>query len=79
VFADGSTGLGWRAAKGRQAVNMDEVRAGYAALWDDYIAENPELIDILRAASGLSDVFGRPGSACQATELWRIRNSMKES
>lgn len=73
VFEDGSTGLGWRAAKGRRAVNMAEVRALYATLWDEYMAENPELLPVILDASGLSDRFGTPGNACQATELWRIR------
>lgn len=77
VFADGSTGLSWREAKGKRAVNMDEVREIYSRLWDEYIKENPALLSVIRAATGLSDVFGQSGSACQATELWRIRN--KES
>jgi hypothetical protein len=42
-------------------------------LWDQYIAENPELLEVLKAATGVSDVFGKAGSVCQATELWRIR------
>lgn len=73
VFADGSTGLSPKDAKGRQAVNMDDVRAYYGQLWDTYIREHPELLAVLREASGLSDMFGQPGRACQATELWRIR------
>jgi len=74
VFEDGSTGLGWRAAKGKVAVNMKEAHERYSALWDQYIDERPELLAVLKAASGLSDMFGQPGHACQATELWRIRN-----
>lgn len=73
-FADGSTGLTWRQAKGRTPVNADECRALYSRLWDEYIAEHPELMSVLRAASGLSDIFGQRGRCCQATELWRIRN-----
>ena len=73
VFDDGSTGLGWREAKGRRPVNADAVRALYSALWDEYVAENPGLLDVVRAASGLQDMFGQPGHACQASELWRIR------
>lgn len=73
VFEDGSTVLTWRAAKGRRAVNGDEVRALYGRLWDEYIAENPDVLPVLTSASGLSDVFGQAGHACQATELWRIR------
>ncbi|EHP94754.1 hypothetical protein [Methylorubrum extorquens] len=73
VFEDGSTGLGWRDAKGKRAVNMPEVRRLYSNLWDAYIEENPELLAIIQVQSGLSDVFGQQGNACQATELWRIR------
>lgn len=72
-FADGRTGLGWREAKGRQAVNAEECAALYSALWNQYIVEHPELLDVLLAATGLSDVFGQKGHVCQATELWRIR------
>ena len=73
VFADGSSGLSWREAKGRQPVNPDEVRTLYSKLWDEYIAENPALLDVIVSASGLSDIFGQTGHACQATELWRNR------
>jgi hypothetical protein len=72
-FEDGSTGLDWREAKGRRPVNSKYCARLYARLWDQYIAENPELLEVLKAATGVSDVFGRPGSVCQATELWRIR------
>jgi hypothetical protein len=75
VFSDGSTGLTWREAKGRRAVNQEHCSAWYSHLWDQYIFENQDLLPILRAASGLSDLFGKPGHCCQATELWRIRNS----
>lgn len=75
IFADGSTGLSWREAKGRLAVNRDAVANLYGRLWDRYIDEHPELLAVLKAASGLSEIFGQPGRCCQATELWRIRNS----
>lgn len=69
------TGQSWREAKGRRAVNAEEAAALYSGLWDMYIAEHPELLEVLRAATGLSDKFGQPGHVCQATELWRIRNT----
>lgn len=78
IFSDGSTGLGWREAKGKTAVNIEEVRQLYAQLWDEYLGENPHLVKVLKEASGLSDIFGQPGHACQATELWRIRNLAPE-
>lgn len=78
IFSDGATGLNWRMAKGRNAINQDEVRKLYSQLWDEYIKENPELIAVIKNASGLSDMFGQAGRACQATELWRIREEYRE-
>ena len=74
VFESGITGLTWREAKGKSPLNSDEVRALYKILWDEYIKENPDLIKVISQATGLSDIFGQPGHACQATELWRIKN-----
>lgn len=74
VFADGSTGLGWRQAKGRKAINQEYCVQFYSALWEWYIWENPDLLQVLKEASGLSDMFGQSGHCCQATELWRIRD-----
>jgi hypothetical protein len=74
IFEDGSTGLSWKEAKGRKAVNQKEAAKYYAGLWRIYIGENPELLDELKSASGLSDIFGQKGHCCQATELWKIRN-----
>lgn len=73
IFEDGSTNLSWREAKGRKAINQVEAAKYYSHLWDTYIEENPELLQVLVKASGLSDIFGQPGRCCQATELWRIR------
>ena len=76
VFADGTTGLHWRKAKGRtDCVNLRECRMLYSILWREYIVENPELNFIINRASGLSDIFGQAGHACQAEELWRIRRN----
>lgn len=74
VFEDGTTGLHWRQAKGRSAVNQNEVNELYEKLWRQYITENPDLLRILVQASGLSDIFGQAGHMCQATILWKIRN-----
>lgn len=78
IFSDGQTGLSWQLAKGRAAVNQEEVQWLYGLLWDIYIAEHPELLFELREASGLRDIYGQPGHVCQATELWRIRNGGKD-
>lgn len=74
VFADGSTELPVSSAKGKRAVNMQEVTMLYRRLWERYIAEHPGLLPVLLAATGLSDIYGQRGHVCQATELWRIRN-----
>ena len=74
-FDDGTTGLSWKEAKGKKATNQEDCSRLYSQLWDVYIKLNPELLLVLKAASGLSDMFGQIGHCCQATELWRIRNS----
>lgn len=74
ILEDGSINLSIKEAKGRKAVNQDECSKLYSKLWDEYIEENPRLIDTLIAVKGLSDIFGQKGHCCQATELWRIRN-----
>lgn len=81
VFDDGSTGLTWRDAKakrkaGHAVVNQEECNELYSFLWDRYMEEHPELLELIRSASGLSDMFGQPPGPCQATELWRIRNAV---
>jgi len=73
-FGDGTTGLHWRDAKGKKPVNQPEVHALYRKLWEEYIGENPDLLALIQSASGLSDMFGREGSVCQADILWDIRN-----
>ena len=78
VFEDGSTGLDWRKAKGKKAVNMQEVAELYSILWNLYILQHPELWDTLANATGTSDMFGQPNHQCQATELWRIRGELLE-
>jgi hypothetical protein len=75
VFSCGTTGLSIKEAKGKRPVNIIECRVLYSRLWDEYIQENIHLLPVLFEATGLSDRFGRRGGVCQATELWRIRNS----
>ncbi len=66
--------LEWFERRGLHPRNAEACRALYGSLWDVYIRNNSRLLDVLRAAPGLSDMFGRYGHCCQATELWRIRN-----
>lgn len=77
IFEDSSTGLSWKAAKGRRPINIEGVKKLYSTLWDEYIEENPELLTHLRSLSGLQDTFGKQGCQCQAIELWRIRKEIK--
>jgi hypothetical protein len=73
ILPDGRTGLSWREAKGRRAVNHLECIAAYERWWAEWVIEQ-SLLPVLHSASGLSDMFGREGSVCQADVLWRIRN-----
>lgn len=75
IFKDGTNGNeDWKLNKGKKPVNLLEVRLLYSQLWNEYIDENPELIEVLKSYPGLSDKFGSDNGACQAVELWRIRN-----
>ncbi len=75
---DCGTILHWRQRKGLKPSNVEECRALYSKLWDLYIEENPDLLPVIKEAAGLSDIYGKRGRACQATELWRIKNSASE-
>lgn len=74
IFDDGSTGLNWKEAKGRRAINAAECVVLYEKLWRQYISEHPGLIEVLKRASGLSDMFATKGAVNQAQVLWKIRN-----
>lgn len=56
VFENGETSLYWKAAKGRTPVNIEYCNAYYSYLWNLYLWENPHLLVVLKAASGLSDI-----------------------
>lgn len=74
IFPSGETNLPWQEAKGRQATNHGELATLYKSLWRQYLKERPFLVQVLQAASGLSDMFGQPGHVCQAVTLWELRN-----
>lgn len=74
IFEDGSTGLHWKKAKGRRPKNPTECAILYENLWRQYLRERPGLLDILKSASGLSDMFATKGAVNQAEVLWKIRN-----
>lgn len=71
VLPDGRTKLSWREAKGKRAVNHDECMLAYYDWWLEWI-EQENLMPVLKAASGLSDMFGKTGSVCQAQVLWEL-------
>lgn len=73
IFSDGSTGLSIKEAKGKVAVNQEELKRLYDYLWHSYLVENPELIKIICSSTGLSDIYGQEGHVCQAEVLWRAR------
>lgn len=75
VFEDGRTNLHWTEAKGRRPINPLQCKDAYKKWWKEYISEN-NLLPILKAASGLSDVFGKSDSVCQAIILWELRNEL---
>jgi len=73
ILEDGSTGLHWKKAKGKKAINQEECKAAYISWWKEWVTEQ-NLLPVLKNASGLSDIFGKEGSVCQAEVLWNIRN-----
>jgi len=76
IFPDGSTGLNWRQAKGRVAVNAQEASAFYDLLWCEYIGENEHLHTTIMDATGLSDMFAKSSGVNQAKTLWMIRDML---
>ena len=72
IHPDGTSGHGWTYVKGKRAVNMGECQTAYKQWWKEWV-EDQELMPVLLAASGLSDMFGRRGTVCQATVLWEMR------
>jgi len=73
ILPDGRTNLSWREAKGHRAVNHADCVTAYTLWWREWVSEQ-NLMPVLIAASGLSDMFGREGSVCQADVLWTLRN-----
>lgn len=72
------TGLHWRRAKGRTAINQAECAAAYKEWWREWV-EQEDLLPILQEATGLSDIYGQVGHVCQATVLWELRNEEWDS
>lgn len=77
VFADGTTNLTPREAKGKKAINMPEVAELYDKLWVEYLNENPEYVNDLLKYNGYSDMFGRPNCQCQAVSIYKIIKAIR--
>ncbi|HEX8986575.1 MAG TPA: hypothetical protein VF816_01335 [Rhodocyclaceae bacterium] len=57
-------------------IHRQEVARFYAALWDEYISENPRLLEPLCAAKGVTEDAADPAQPSSAAELWRIRTEV---
>lgn len=76
VLEDGSVNNDWRKAKGKKATNPEECKAYYSVLWNTYFVENPQLKEVIKQYNGFTDIFGQQDHACQAEEIYRIRNKL---
>ena len=72
IFEDGTTGLHWKQAKGKKAVNTEALSILYQQLWEEYFEENPELYHKIQQYQGFSDMFGQEGHNCQASSVYNI-------
>lgn len=71
------SGLPWKKAKKLgKPINIDELAVLYKDLWRTYLLNNPSYINILKKASGLSDIFGQENHNCQAITLWELRSEL---
>lgn len=74
VFEDGVTNLSVKEAKGKAAINQNQINILYSKLWDEYMSENrAALLPLLLKYNGFSDIFGQKGHCCQAQEIYRIK------
>lgn len=72
MFEGCQSGFSFKEAKGRLPLNIEDCHAFYSQLWDEYFDENPDLLLEISQYNGFSDIFGQPGRACQAIEIYRI-------
>lgn len=72
ILDDGSRPVDWRDGKGKVPRNVTEVRELYRELWILYFNQNPDLLAVIAEYKGFTDIFGQPGHACQAEEIYRI-------
>lgn len=76
VFEGGITGLNWKEAKGKAALNQEDARMYYSYLWDIYFDRNQNLYQVIKPYNGFTDIFGQEGHACQAEEVYRHKRSI---
>lgn len=72
MFEGCVSGLPFKEAKGRKPLNIEDCRAFYSQLWQEYFDENPKLLIEISQYNGFSDIFGQAGHACQAEEIYLI-------
>jgi hypothetical protein len=72
LFEGNVQGLSVQDAKGKLPINIEDCRSFYSQLWNEYFDENPDLLLAISQYNGFSDIFGQPGRACQAEEIYRI-------
>ncbi len=73
VFKDGKPSTPGRLREGITHINKKEILNIYRGLWMLYFQENPELIEVLTNATGISDIYPVDGGVCQSEVLWSIR------
>ncbi len=64
MFTDGNSNLSIKEAKGKKPINIEDCQQFYRLLWNEYISENLELLDVIKQYNGFSDIFGQVGHVC---------------
>ena len=71
MFEDGTSGLSIKEAKGKKPINIEDCRAFYSLLWQEFFQENYCLLEELNQYNGFSDIFGQRDHACQSEEIFK--------
>jgi len=78
IFEGGITNLSWREAKGKKAINQEQLKDIYHELWVQYFKENLNLYNVIKQYNGFSDIYGQPNHNCQAESIYKIRMELEE-
>lgn len=79
VYPGDLSGVSPEDAAGIVQIHRREVEELYGRLWDEYFSENPQLLERLCAAGGVSDSSGSQDAVSPAAELWRIRTEVMKA